>query len=296
MRVPTNLLCCVALAACATAVPPTESRTASGDVTSSVTTPTGLTGSGDPQVQQLLGQKEEQWGAAALKYDTVTIGRMLAPEFFAVNDDHIGDRAETLSGFANEAPNFALLSSTDSARVVRVYGDAAVITAIGDNGFRDKKTGETSHNLGRYTEFWVKRNGQWQAVAGAYQNAQLPKALLTQQLNQAENSYATMVNQKDSAAFGRLVSDSLVFAAGTDSISTKPQLWSAISKADFRLTQHVDRTFVQGDAAVVNGTIERAMKDGSTVHLRYSDTWLFLGGKWRLLSRQLAGPVSQPTR
>jgi ketosteroid isomerase-like protein len=296
MRVPTVLVYCIALTACATTTPPVQSGTSTGEVTKSVPAQLGLTGSGDPQVQQLLGQLEDQASSAALKCDTAAIGRTVAPEYFAVNNDHIGDRGEALSCFAQGDPRFVPMSNTDSARAVRVYGDAAVITAITDFAFRDKQTGETAHNLTRYTEFWVKRNGQWQLVGGAYQDAQQPRAFLTQQLLQAEESYAAMVNQKDSTAFNRLVIDSLVFDAGTDQISTKSQLWSAISNADFRMTQHVVRTFVRGDAAVVNGTIERAMRDGSTVHLRYSDTWLFRSGKWRLVSRQLAGPVSQPTR
>jgi ketosteroid isomerase-like protein len=292
MRFHAVLVCSMALAACATTTPPTTSRTSAGDVTRSVPSQSGLSGLGDPQVQQMLGQMEDQAAVAELKCDTATVGRMVAPEYFAVNNDHIGDRSEALSCFAQGDPRFVPMSNTDSARVVRVYGDAAVITAIADNAFRDNQTGETAHNLTRYTEFWAKQNGQWKLVGGAYQEAQQPRALLSQQLIQAEDSYAEMVNQKDSAAFNRLVIDSLVFDAGTDQISTKSQLWSAISRADFHLTQHVDRTFVRGDAAVVNGTNERAMKDGSTVHLRYSDTWLFRSGKWRLISRQLAGPVS----
>jgi hypothetical protein len=296
MRVPTVLVYCIALVGCATTTPTVQSGTSTGDVSRSTPAQSSFTGSGDPQVQQLLGQMEEEEAAAVRKGDTATYGRMMAPEFFAVYDDHIGDRAEKLSGTAQQNSRFAWVSYSDSARVVRVYGDAAVVTAIGKFALLDKQAGETIHDLDRYTEVWVKRNGRWQAVAGAYQNAQLPSSVLTQQLIQAEDSYAKMVSQKDSAAFGRMVMDSLVYAFGTNTIRTKPELWNAISGADFRQTQHVDRTFVSGDAAVVNGTIERAMRDGSTVQLRYSDTWLFDLGKWRLVSRQVAGPVSQPPR
>lgn len=296
MRTLTFLLCGVALAACATAHPATESHTSTSEMSTSVARPASLTGSGDPQVQQLIGQMEDQWAQAGLKYDTVTVGRMIAPEYFAVNNDHIGDRAETLRAFSRSDSSFTPLSNSDSARTVRVYGDAAVVTAIGDVSFRNNKTGEAIHNLGRYTEVWVKRDGQWQVVAGAYQDAELPKAVLTQQLMQAEESYTTMVNHRDSAAFNSLVQDSVIFASGTDTMFTKPQLWSAIRQSDFRQTHHVDRTFIRGEVAIVNGTIDRTLKDGSAAHLRYADTWVHRGGRWRLISRQLAGPASRPTR
>ena len=298
MRVPTVLFGCIALTACATTTPPAESRTTTRDMTSSVSIPTGLTGSGDPQVQQMLGHMEEQWGAAGMKCDTATIGRMIAPEFLAVNDDHIGDRAETLSCLAPDDPNFAPVSNTDSARVVRVYGDAAVITAIGDNAVRDKKTGKTSHNIGRYTEFWVKRNGQWQAVAGAYQNAQLPKATLTQQLMRAEQDYSDIFNKRDSLAFQRIVADSVTFASGTEPVETKAQLWDDVKASDVRTNViHVDRAYVSGNGVVgvVNGTIDRTLKNGSALHLRYANTWVYRGGTWFLLARQLV-PATTNTR
>ena len=56
---------------------------------------------------------------------------------------------------------------------------------------------------------------------------------------------------------------------------------------------HVDRGYVSGTGVVgvVNGTIDRTLKDGSVVHLRYANTWVYRGA-WILLARQLVPPTT----
>ena len=251
--------------------------------------PRGLSGSGDPEAQRLIGQMEDDWGKATLRSDSATIGRMIADEYFSATRDTVENRVETLRDFGTIDPNVTQLYNADSSRIVRVYNDAAVVMAIGRTGGRDNKTGVESHYMARYVETWIRRNGRWQVVAGAYEDLPLPRATLRQQLLRAEQDYSDMLNKRDSLAFQRLVADSVTFASGTDSVESKPQLWRDIKESEVRTNVfHVDRAYVNGTGVVgvTNGTVDRTLKDGSPVHLRYANTWVYRG-TWILLARQL---------
>ena len=57
---------------------------------------------------------------------------------------------------------------------IRIYGNGTVaaVTALGSwTVEKGERTGQFS---GRYTETWVKRDGQWQAVAGHYSDVPSP--------------------------------------------------------------------------------------------------------------------------
>jgi hypothetical protein len=171
---------------------------------------------------------------------------------------------------------------------VRVYGDVAVVTAVGNSAARNNKNGLEYRTHTRYVETWIRRNGTWQVVSGGYLDLQPPKELMAEQLLRAEQGYTEMVNKRDSLAFNRLVSDSVTFATGTDSVETKAQLWSDIKGSELRTNVHrVDRAFVTADVGTVNGTMDRSFEDGSRMHLRYTNTWVYWGGHWRLIARQL---------
>jgi hypothetical protein len=276
------------LGACATSHPAQMGQVNSPNTAFDGTRSGGLAGSGDPAVQRLLAQMEEQWARAAVRSDSSTIGRMVAPEYFSVGRDGVADRAQVLSDFASSNPDFTQLNAQDSGVVVRVYGDMAVVTAIGNNAVRSNKNGLEYRNQSRYVETWIRRDGAWQVVAGAYPDMQWSKETMTPRLLRAEQDYADMVNKRDTLAFERLVSDSITFASGTDSVETKAQLWKDIKSSQLRTNvHHVDRAYVSADVGTVNGTIDRTFKDGSTMRLRYADTWVNWGGNWRLIARQL---------
>jgi ketosteroid isomerase-like protein len=278
----------VALASCATSRPakvgPANSPNASSDGGGSA----GLTGSGDPAVQQLIVRMEEEWARASARSDSSTIGRMIAAEYFSVNSDGVENRTQILNEFGTTNSEFTQLYSPDSAMIVRVYGDMAVVTAIGNSAARNNKNGLEYRTNVRYVETWIRREGTWQVVAGAYQGLLPPKEILIAQLLRAEQGYSQVFAQRDSLAFDRLVSDSVIFAPGADPVETKVQLWGDIKGSEHRTNDHhVDRAFVTADVGTVNGTINRSFKDGSRIHLRYADTWVYWGGHWRLIARQL---------
>jgi hypothetical protein len=279
----------IVLAACATTRPSSVDQGSTSNAPASAVGPLGISGSGDPQVQQLLAQNEIRWAKAAAQFDTATIGRMIAPDYISVNSDQIFDRTETLVPFGIRDSNFTQLYSPDSGITVRAYGDAAVVTAIGNGAVRNNRTGEVSHSLGRYVETWIRRSGQWQVVAGSYQNLQLPKPLLMQQLMRAEQDYGDMFKKRDSLAFQRLIADSVIVALDTSAVETKPELWLDVKGSEVRTNViRVDRAYVSGgDVGVVIGTIDRTQNDGTALHFRYANTWVYRGGSWRLLSRQI---------
>ena len=285
--------CCViamavTLAACATSRPGTVGQVNSANASPDGAGSAGITGSGDPAVQQLITHMEEEWARASARSDSATIGRMIAAEYFSVNRDGVEDRTQILNEFGTTNSDFTQLYSPDSAMTVRVYGDVAVVTAVGNSAARNNTNGLEYRTHTRYVETWIRRNGTWQVVAGGYLDLQPPKELLVQQLLRAEQGYTDMVNKRDSLAFNRLVSDSVTFATGTDSVETKAQLWSDIKGSELRTNVHrVDRAFVTADVGTVNGTMDRSFEDGSRMHLRYTDTWVYWGGHWRLIARQL---------
>jgi ketosteroid isomerase-like protein len=284
-----SLVVVLMLNACATTRPTSVGQSEPVRSISGEPRPRGLSGSGDPEAQRLIGQMEDDWGKATLRSDSATIGRMIAEDYFSATRDTVENRAETLRDFGTIDPNVTQLYNADSSRVVRVYNDAAVVMAIGRTGGRDNKTGVESRYMARYLETWIRRNGKWQVVAGAYEDLPLPRATLRQQLLRAEEDYSDMLKKRDSLAFQRLVADSVTFASGTDSVESKPQLWRDIKESDVRTNAiHVDRAYVSGTGVVgvANGTIDRTLKDGSVVHLRYANTWVYRGS-WILLARQL---------
>lgn len=282
------ILCAATLAGCATnrpaAVGPPTPAPASVAVSEA-----SLAGSGDPAVQQLIARMEDEWGRAADKLDSATIGRMTAADYFSAASSRLALRGEILDEFGTPNPNLTQLGYfPDSAVTVRVYNDAAVVTAIGRSEARNNRNGVVFHLRSRYVETWVRRDGKWKVVAGAYLDAPLPKEILLAQLLEVEQQYSDMLNNRDSVVFNRLVSDSVTFATGTDSVEAKPQLWADIKESDIRTNVHqVDRAFVTADVGTVNGTIKRGLKDGTSMHIRYTNTWVYFGGHWRLIARQL---------
>lgn len=286
-----SLIVVLSLAACATTRPASLGQSENTRTPASTPGPVRFAGSGDPAAQRLIGQMEDDWGKATLKSDSATIGRMIADDYLYVSRDTVQNRAETLRDIGTVDPYSTPLYNADSSRIIRVYNDAAVVMAIGRVGGRDKKTGEEFHVVNRYLETWVLRDGRWQVVAGAYQDLPLPRATLRQQLMHAEQDYSDMFRKRDSLAFQRLVADSVTVAAGTDSVETKSQLWDDVKGSDIRTNViHVDRAYVSGNGVVgvVNGTIDRTQRDGSSLHLRYANTWVYRGGNWIPLARQLA--------
>lgn len=137
----------------------------SGNSTAS-SSPATPASSASPQpkedVEQVLTKIERDWADAILKKDIATIERIVAEDcIFIVPDGRILTRAQT-----NEELRAGVWSPESLAyenMKVRVFGDAAVVTALQI----EKSTLKGKDSSGRYlfTDIFVKRNGSWQVVA-----------------------------------------------------------------------------------------------------------------------------------
>jgi uncharacterized protein (TIGR02246 family) len=127
-----------------------------------------VSGENDEAGRQAVSQLEDEWAKAIETHDTTFLARIVAPDFHGTDGDSAKTfgRADLLRDAADTATQLRNLKDQD--RQVRIYGNGtvAVVTALGSwTVEKGERPGQFS---GRYTETWVKREGQWQAVAGHY--------------------------------------------------------------------------------------------------------------------------------
>lgn len=125
-------------------------------------------GENDEAGRAAVSQLEDEWAKAIEAHDTTFLARVVAPDFHGTGGDSAKTfgRADVLRDAADTATQ--LRNVKDQDRQVRIYGNGtvAVVTALGSwTVEKGERPGQFS---GRYTETWVKRDGQWQAIAGHY--------------------------------------------------------------------------------------------------------------------------------
>ena len=117
----------------------------------------------DAVARQLM-RFEDQWGAASLRRDGATIGRMLADDFtFVRPDGSSADKAKTVADVNGDTGQYVSGKNTDYK--VNVYGNAAVITGLWTVTSKTGK-GIVTRRI-RWTDVWVRQgDGRWLCVAG----------------------------------------------------------------------------------------------------------------------------------
>lgn len=115
----------------------------------------------DGAEEQAVMQVERDWGAAMVKPDVAALDRILAKEWAENADGEVMTRAQALAalksgGFKLESVNLHDLS-------VHVFGDAAIATMAAD--LKGTFMGKPVPPSQRSTDFFVKRDGRWQAVS-----------------------------------------------------------------------------------------------------------------------------------
>jgi ketosteroid isomerase-like protein len=113
----------------------------------------------DQAVAAELELLERQWAAAIVSKDVATIERLLADDFEGTTNDQVYTKFMALEDV--KAGTHEQLALDDIN--VRVFGDTAIATM----GQEEKSRHGDEVFDGRYlfTNVWVRRNGQWQAVA-----------------------------------------------------------------------------------------------------------------------------------
>jgi ketosteroid isomerase-like protein len=114
------------------------------------------------QAEQEVIKLEREFGEAITRGDKAALDRLTADEFVLTNT--LGQIVNKARGIADiTSPDYQIDSLVNDDIKVRVYGDAAVVTARGTAKGRYK--GQDASGQFRYTRVWIRRQGRWRAVA-----------------------------------------------------------------------------------------------------------------------------------
>src|SRR6185295_10697703 len=122
-----------------------------------------------PQVASEIEALERAWSTAFLKHDTATIATILADDFVGIDGRGVvSDKSHEIEeakapAAGSPSGTYVILSETLSDVRVRLYGDAAVLTAINTASISDR--GEKEVVRYRRTTVYVRRSGKWQCVS-----------------------------------------------------------------------------------------------------------------------------------
>lgn len=116
----------------------------------------------DEEIKKELLKFEDERNAAILKHDTAVLDRMYADGIVWIMSN--GDLLTKAQVLANIGSGNQLLSSIQhSDRHLHVYGNTVVLTA--QSVSRERYKGKDVTIPRRFTNVYVKRNGQWMVVS-----------------------------------------------------------------------------------------------------------------------------------
>jgi len=121
-------------------------------------------------IEAEITKLENEWAAAAQHGDVDTLRRILADDLtMTLVDGNIGDKSGEIKNAESGAVTAEAWELADT-KVTVLSADSAFITGRGvikKGKFKDPATGKVSDISGQYrfTDVYVRRNGQWQAVA-----------------------------------------------------------------------------------------------------------------------------------
>jgi len=128
----------------------------------------GKTKSKGPQAggpEQQLKQMEDDWQKATRTKDATLLKRIIAEDWVATNE--MGKALNREQYISQTTSNTDVIQSNENFDMqVRVYGNTAVVTG----GLTEKGTrsGTAYTDTYRWTDVFVKRGGQWQAVVSQW--------------------------------------------------------------------------------------------------------------------------------
>ena len=111
--------------------------------------------------EQAIRQLEQDWADAMVKGDLAVLERGLAKEWTLTEDGQVTSRAQALAAFKSGA--YKVESAALRDVTVHVVGDAAIATMTVET--KGTFMGKPVPAASRSIDFFVKRDGQWQAVS-----------------------------------------------------------------------------------------------------------------------------------
>ncbi len=106
---------------------------------------------------------ETSWTDAVIKKDIPTLEKYYADDVTDVGPDgELGTKQQDIDDIRNGV--FVIESASATDLQPRVFGNAAVVTGVGEITKGSYKGQDISGRY-RFTDTFVKRNGQWQCVA-----------------------------------------------------------------------------------------------------------------------------------
>ena len=112
-------------------------------------------------MQEEMLKLERDFGQAIIKNDPDAIGRFLADDWIIIDPDGgIIDKSSFLAVIRSGALSHQAMDSEDVR--VRIYGDAAAVTAL--TVTTGKYMGQEFTSRERATDTFVKKDGRWQCI------------------------------------------------------------------------------------------------------------------------------------
>jgi len=106
-------------------------------------------------------ERERQYTAGLLRGDTRLLASVFADGFVDTSESGVlRNKRQLLAIVARQAPPLAI---TETERRIRIYGSTAVVTVKFD--VKGREHGKPYDSVGRATDVWVKRAGNWYCVA-----------------------------------------------------------------------------------------------------------------------------------
>ncbi len=115
----------------------------------------------DGSEEKALLQIEQDWMNALVKSDLATFERFLAKEWTYNSEGQVMNRAQALADIKSGAYKFESAKMSDFSALI--FGDAAMVTTTAT--MKGKYKGIDFPSPQRSIDFFVKRDGRWQAIS-----------------------------------------------------------------------------------------------------------------------------------
>ena len=105
---------------------------------------------------------ENLWNQVQIKHDAEAVGKMLHPDFvFTDYDGTVMNKQVFLTSIRD--PNNKLTVEVSEDMKLHRFGDTVVVT--GATHEKGTLKGKPYEHYGRFTDTWIKQNGEWLCVA-----------------------------------------------------------------------------------------------------------------------------------